>query len=117
MRFLANENFPMPSVRALRDAGWSVESILESAQGAKDTAVIDRARRDGTIILTLDKDYGEIIFKQGIADPPAVIFLRYRGRDPLAPARLVLDVLTAGTTIEHAFTVIEIDGIRQRKYH
>ena len=116
MRFLANENFPAPSIQLLRDPGWAVDSIREENQGAKDLQVTDRAKKESLIILTLDKDYGEIIFKTGLTDPPDVLFLRYRGRDPLAPGRLVLALLSTTAQLDGRFTVLEEDGIRQRIY-
>lgn len=116
MRFLANENFPAPSIALLRSARHPVRSIREEAQGAKDTEVLELARSEGAIIITLDKDYGELIFKHGVPEPPAVLFLRYRGRDPLAPGHLVLELLAGKTRLEGCFTVLEVDGIRQRRY-
>lgn len=116
MRFLANENFPDPSIVMMRAQGLEVASIRVEAQGAKDHEVISRARHEGSVILTLDKDYGELIFKRGVIDPPAVLFLRYRGRDPQAPARLVLGLLATNTELLNRFTVLEEDGVRQRAY-
>lgn len=116
MRFLANENFPAPSTAALREAGFDVRSIQEDLPGIPDEEVIRIARSEERIILTFDKDYGEIIFKYGSEDPPAVIFLRYRGSDPHQAARFILDILEKGPDIEDRFTVIEAEGIRQRKY-
>jgi predicted nuclease of predicted toxin-antitoxin system len=69
MRFLANENFPAPSIALMRQAGYDVLSIQETIPGAKDTVVIAEAQTSDRIILTFDKDYGELIFKQGIPDP------------------------------------------------
>ncbi len=116
MRFLANENFPAPSIAILRTAGHDVRSVREEDQGAKDPFVIDLARSDDRIILTFDKDYGELIFKNGVQDPPAVVFFRYRGADPTIAAAFLLELLAAGTVIAGVFTVLETDGIRQRKY-
>ena len=116
MRFLANENFPDPSIHLLREAGHDVMSIRLEAPGITDHQVITMAQAEHRIILTFDKDYGELIFKKGIESPPSVIFLRYRGRDPGSAARLIEDTLSAGTLLESRFTVIEEDGIRQRIY-
>lgn len=116
MRFLANENFPDPSIRILRDQGYEVKSIRTDAPSISDHQVIAMAQDEERIMLTFDKDYGELIFKDGIGSPPAVLFLRYRGRDPKAAAALIQDALTAGTVLEGRFTVIEEDGIRQRSY-
>ncbi|MBK6626110.1 MAG: hypothetical protein IPJ87_00365 [Flavobacteriales bacterium] len=57
-----------------------------------------------------------MIFKGGIDSPPAVLFLRYRGKDPKAAAALIHDALATSTILERRFTVIEEDGIRQRSY-
>lgn len=116
MRFLANENFPDPSIVLLRAAGHDVRSIRTDHPGISDPRVIAFAQAESRIILTFDKDYGELIFKGGIEAPPAVLFLRYRGRDPKAAATLIQDALAASTVLEGRFTVIEEEGIRQRIY-
>lgn len=116
MRFLANENFPDHSIALLQAAGHDVSSIRIEHQREKDPFVIRKAQQTQRIILTFDKDYGEILFKNGVTDPPAMVFFRYRGQDPTAAAHLLLDLLEKGVAIEDTFTVLEIDGVRQRKY-
>ena len=56
MRFLANENFPLPSVRLLREAGHDVVSISEETPGITDSQVLSRAVSEQRIILTFDRD-------------------------------------------------------------
>ena len=116
MRFLANENFPDPSIIVLRHAGYEIKSIRTDATSIADPQVIALAQAESRIILTFDKDYGELIFKGGIEAPPAVLFLRYRGRDPKVAAALIHEAINSGTALEGRFTIIEEDGIRQRIY-
>lgn len=116
MRFLANENFPDPSIVLLRAYGHDVRSIRKESPGASDPQVIAMAKADNRIILTFDKDYGELIFKHGMEAPPAVVFLRYRGRDPKAAAVLVHALIADGTSIERRFTIVEEGSLRQRIY-
>ncbi|MCC6540934.1 MAG: DUF5615 family PIN-like protein [Flavobacteriales bacterium] len=116
MRFLANENFPDPSITILRGEGHVVTSVRTDAPGISDPLVIAKAQARDLIILTFDKDYGELIFKEGVTDPPAVVFFRYRGVDPQAAAKLLLDAIAQNTALTNRFTVIEEDGIRQRLY-
>lgn len=116
MRFLANENFPDPSIHILRGRGLDVRSIRTDAPGIPDLEVIAKAKAEDRIVLTFDKDYGELIFKHGMEHPPAVLFLRYRGADPTVAATLVLELVASGTTLDGRFTVIEEEGIRQRIY-
>lgn len=77
MRFLANENFPRPSIRRLRSAGYDVASILEESPGLKDREVLLRAVREGRCLLTLDRDYGELIFRHGLRPPPGILYFRF----------------------------------------
>jgi predicted nuclease of predicted toxin-antitoxin system len=69
MRFLANENFPAPSIRLLKELGIEVKSISENSPGIVDEKVIQIAQKEKRIILTFDKDYGELIFRQHSESP------------------------------------------------
>lgn len=56
MKFLANENFPSPSVIFLREKGWKVISIAEKYQGISDQEVMSIAAENDLTILTHDSD-------------------------------------------------------------
>ena len=115
MRFLANENFPFPSIAFLRHAGHNVSSVSELYPGISDVEVIEKAKAGDLIILTFDKDYGEIIFKHGQKNPPAVIFFRFKGENPEMAGRLLVDLLeNKNLNVGNKFTVIEKESIRQR---
>ncbi len=117
MKFLANENFPFPSISFLRQNGYEVSSVSELYPGIPDYAVIDKAKANDSIILTFDKDYGEIIFKHGSANPPAVIFFRFKGENPEVAGQLLMNLIeTKKIGVENKFTVIEKESIRQRAY-
>ena len=117
MRFLANENFPFPGILFLRKAGYTISSISELFPGISDAKVIDKAKADHPILLTFDKDYGEIIFKHGHVNPPAVIFFRFKGENPEIAGRLLKDLIeNKNLKVENKFTVIEKESIRQRSY-
>lgn len=117
MRFLANENFPYPSIKLLRQAGYFVSSIGELYPGISDNQVIVKAKTDNLIILTFDKDYGEIIFKHGQENPPAVIFYRFKGERPEIAGQILLDLIINGNfNFDNKFTVVEKENIRQRSY-
>ncbi|MCI0751824.1 MAG: DUF5615 family PIN-like protein [Flammeovirgaceae bacterium] len=72
MKFIANENFPSPSVNIIREAGYKVIHFAESSPGISDHQVIEQAKKSESIILTFDKDYGEIIFKHSVANSAPV---------------------------------------------
>lgn len=115
MRFLANENIPAESVRRLREAGHDVLAISESLAGAKDPDVLARAREEGRILLTFDRDYGELVYRRGLPVPLGIIYLRFV---PQAPGEVadVVEQLKASfdLVLEGRYTVIDSDRIRQR---
>jgi predicted nuclease of predicted toxin-antitoxin system len=117
MRFLANENFPNPAIQLLRSNGFYVKSIREETPGVPDGSVLEIAKTENLIILTFDKDYGEIIFRYGLINPPAVIFFRYKGIPPLFAGNILLRLLTDKSIyFPGNFTIIEENNIRQRHY-
>ena len=65
MRFLANENVPGSAVAALREAGNDVVWIRTAAPGSSDPEVLAWAARDQRILLTFDKDFGELAEEVG----------------------------------------------------
>src|SRR5436309_2206170 len=60
MRFLANENFPGAAVKALVAAGHDVVWVRIAAPGTTDPDVLAWAGREERILLTFDKDFGEL---------------------------------------------------------
>jgi predicted nuclease of predicted toxin-antitoxin system len=115
MQFLANENFPLISVQLLRQSGCSVASITEDSPGIEDPEVLARAVDEQRIILTFDRDYGELIYRFRLPPPKGVIYLRFRPHSPEEPAAILLSLFQANKLqIEGWFTIVERDKIRQR---
>jgi predicted nuclease of predicted toxin-antitoxin system len=116
MKFLANENFPFPSIKALRNKGFHVKSISDESPGIPDRLVIEAAQAEDLVILTFDRDYGELIVRYGLQNPPSVIYFRMKGETPDAAANLLITLIEQGITFMGHFTVIESAHVRQRKY-
>ena len=115
MRFLANENFPLLSVRILRDTGLDITSIMEDSPGIKAPEVLARAVQENRIILTFDRDYGELIFRRFSPKPIGVIYFRYQPLTPEEPAQHLISLLDEkNLVIEKMFTVVERNKLRQR---
>ncbi|GAA4413430.1 hypothetical protein GCM10023187_41700 [Nibrella viscosa] len=116
MRFLANENFPKPSVDLLRKAGHEVVSIAETNSGVSDTAVLSKAVEEQLIILTFDRGYGELLFRYRLEWSPAVVYFRTKGQTPYDAASLLLKLLKDERfEIVNKFTVVDTESIRQRQ--
>jgi predicted nuclease of predicted toxin-antitoxin system len=78
MHILANENIPVPSIRKVRSAGITLNAMIEESPGATDVEVLSRAARDDLVIWTFDRDYGDLIFRQGLPTPKGVLYFRFR---------------------------------------
>ena len=86
------------------------------AESVSDIEVLNRAVMEDLIILTFDRDYGELLFKYRLDPTPAIVYFRNKGKVPTDAATMLLELLqNHDLVIEDMFTVISEDGIRQRK--
>jgi predicted nuclease of predicted toxin-antitoxin system len=65
VKLIADESVDGPTVYALREAGHEVLFIAETSPGIEDSAVLDVARGENALLLTADKDFGELVFRNG----------------------------------------------------
>jgi len=116
MKLLADENFPKQSVIKLREEGFELEYILESNPGISDEDIIKKSNKLNSVIITLDSDCGELIFKYGFKPKHDVIFFRLGSFLPEQPAEILIDLLKSGLATKSRLTVIDTESVRQRKY-
>lgn len=114
MRLLVNENIPVASVAVLREAGHDVASITEDSPGISDEAVMQRAHADDRIVVTFDRDYGELLFRRRLPTPAGVLYLRFIPATPLEPATYIARLIAGGIELEGRFTTADRNQVRQR---
>jgi predicted nuclease of predicted toxin-antitoxin system len=59
MKLLADENIARAIVERLRQDGHDIQHVAEIASGSNDGDVLSLANREGAILLTDDKDFGD----------------------------------------------------------
>jgi predicted nuclease of predicted toxin-antitoxin system len=64
MRFLADENVSRLVIERLREKGHDVISVAETTPGAPDDEVLNAANADARILITEDRDFGEMVVRQ-----------------------------------------------------
>ena len=114
MNFLADESVDQPIVVRLRDDGHDVLAVAEMTPSIADAAVLAHAHQRGDLLLTADKDFGEIVFRQRQVSA-GVVLIRLAGLSPEAKARVVSGVIREREEeLPGTFTVIspDIGGIR-----
>ena len=116
MKFLADESVDRQIVDHLRIDGHFVWYIAEMKRGISDDAVLDMASRKKALLLTADKDFGEIVFRQHRLTL-GVVLLRLEGLSLISKVKIVSSAVNKHIKeLTYAFTVITAAGIRIRKW-
>lgn len=115
-KLLANENFPGPAIRKLRSAGVDVVAVVEAMPAASDVSVLAFARSEGRWIVTFDRDYGELVFKDGLPPPPAILYLRQEPYPAERAADLVLAMLSEPQLADGFLVVLSERGVRRKLF-
>lgn len=118
LKLLANENFPYKSISYLVEKGFDIISIGKDNPSVLDSEVMLIAIKEERVILTFDRDYGELIFKHNYKPDNGVIYLRIEEFDPIDPGIIIERILNnKEIDLRNALTVVdECGGLRQRKY-
>ena len=112
MRILADENVDFPIIRLFRQNGFDVWSIAEDDFGIIDEDVLAKAVRMEAIMLTADKDFGNLRYKFGLPHC-GVVFYRLEGHRPTEKAVLILNLFEEhGSDLINAFTVLTAQKLR-----
>ncbi len=111
---LANENIPAPTVRVLRAAGVDVTSVTESMASSTDRRVLAHARSHGLWLLTMDRDYGELVFAREARPPPAIVYLRQGPETPTELGATVLALLSDADFVRGHLVVVRGRTVRRR---
>jgi predicted nuclease of predicted toxin-antitoxin system len=115
MNFLADESLDRQIVDRLREDGHRVWYVAEMKPGISDDVVIELANREGALLLTADKDFGELVFRQRRL-APGVVLIRLAGLSPLSKAEVVTSAINKhALELPRAFTVIAAGAIRIRR--
>ena len=115
MKFLADEDVDKPIVERLRKDGHIVFYVIEMEPGISDDEVIQRANQESALLLTADKDFGELVFRQGRI-VYGVVLIRLAGLSPQRKAEAVaVAVQEHAEELPQNFAVITPGAVRIRK--
>jgi hypothetical protein len=114
MRFLANENLPSGAVGALAAAGHDVVWIRAAAPGTVDSDVLAWAEREERVLVTFDKDFGELAARAVLPPTCGVVLLRVPMPKPGDAGQKIADMIMERDDWAGHFSVIEPGRIRMR---
>ncbi|HUI56879.1 MAG TPA: DUF5615 family PIN-like protein [Bryobacteraceae bacterium] len=115
MKFLAGENFPRPALEALRKAGWDVFSIAQSCPGVSDDEIIALCADQQRVLLTFDKDFGELVFRRGLSTASGIVLFRITPESPEEAAGVASALVESQPDLGGVFCVVSRDRIRVRQ--
>ncbi len=116
MKLVADEGVDKPIVVALRAAGFEVEYFAEVGHGSGDAEVLAEASASDRLLLTCDKDFGELVYRQRRVSA-GVVLIRLAGLSAESKSRHVLQAIRErGHEMVSAFTVISPGYLRLRRH-
>ncbi len=112
MRLVADESCDFSVVAAVRAASHDVVSIMEAMPGVDDEKVIAIATGDKRLLLTEDKDFGQLVFAAA-KENSGVILIRYPTSARATLSAAVINLLAdRGEALYSRFAVLEPGRVR-----
>ncbi|PWB62592.1 MAG: hypothetical protein C3F17_11005 [Bradyrhizobiaceae bacterium] len=114
MRWLIDECVDANLATFLRESGHDVVYIPDVEPSATDPEVMSRAEREDRLLLTEDKDFGDLTFRRSRAVPGLVLLRIDPIRRLLKGPRLLAAIDRFGTSLVGRYTVVEEARFRSR---
>jgi len=115
VNLICDESVERPVVERLRSDGYSVVYVAEFSPGIADEDVLSRAEALRAPLVTCDKDFGELVYRQGRANH-GVVLARLAGLSNDRKAAIMSQAITAyGAELVGAFSVVTAGQVRIRK--
>ncbi|HKZ42561.1 MAG TPA: DUF5615 family PIN-like protein [Candidatus Hodarchaeales archaeon] len=111
MKLLADENIPTRTLDLLKHQGMDIVSILDFRLGLSDDDVLTVAKEHERVLVTFDKDFGDIVFRTR-AETKGVVLLRFTPKSPEQLARRLKALLDSEIQLEDHFVVLNDKRIR-----
>lgn len=114
LKILADEDVDYRIVKELRKKGFEVVSVLEDYKSISDKEVLKIAKKQGALLITEDKDFGEWVFAHK-EKSVGIIFLRYKPDELKKITESLINLLLKYTdSLYKKFAVIKVNKIRIR---
>ncbi len=112
MRFLVDESAGQALAKWLVDQGHEVYSVFEQARGERDEVLINKANEENWILVTSDKDFGELVYRQRRPHKGVILFRLddYRLENRINVISRLIDQY--GDRIDDNFVVVEENRVR-----
>jgi predicted nuclease of predicted toxin-antitoxin system len=115
MNWVADESVERPIVERLRREGHAVWYVAEMDPSITDNEVLRHANEQNAMLITADKDFGELVFQKGLSSN-GVLLLRLAGLSNETKAQIVSRIVNQhGAELRLNFSVAAAGVLRIRK--
>ena len=115
MRFLADANIPGRAVTELRALGHDVVYAVEDDPNEEDANLLARAMREGRVLITLDTDFGDLVYLHGMPASCGVVLFRIARMPAAERPAFIVNALTLTGEWRGYFSVIDERNVRKRR--
>ena len=114
MNIVADESVDVQIVSRLRVEGHNVEYVAELNPGVDDESALRKSLESNALLLTSDKDFGELVYRQGSLHS-GILLIRFGGLAPERKADLVVRAFAEHHhELQHSFAVLSTRALRVR---
>jgi predicted nuclease of predicted toxin-antitoxin system len=115
MTFFADEGVDRQITERLRRDGYEVSYAAEMSPGIADKIVLTESRSSTSVLITADKDFGELVFRQRLT-LTGILLIRLLGLNAAAKASLVSAAIRERAwELPGAFAILTPGSIRIRR--
>lgn len=114
MKFLADESVDFPIVKLMRGLGYKIDAVVEFSAGVPDIEVLEIANEKEAILITMDKDFGELVYRNK-HNTFGVVLLRINYLESNKQLEIINELLDKYVDeLFGKFTVVQENNVRIR---
>jgi predicted nuclease of predicted toxin-antitoxin system len=114
MRWLVDECVDASLITLLRQIGHDVVYVPDITPRAADSELMRFADSENRLLLTEDKDFGDLVFRQAMRVPGIVLLRIEPAQRSLKGPRLRAAIDQLGDSLLGRYTVVEVARLRSR---
>lgn len=112
MRFITDENIGPTVTKWLVSKGYQVFSVYDETPGLADEEILNKGFQEDYIVITGDKDFGELVYKNQLPHK-GVVLLRLSDETPPSKIKVLAQLLSQyADQLPNKFTVVTEIGVR-----
>ncbi|MDP3728329.1 MAG: DUF5615 family PIN-like protein [bacterium] len=111
IKFLADENIPLKVISNLLRDRIDIIAVAEKSARIKDEEILELAKKEGRVIITFDKDFGELVFRKK-RETNGVILLQLHPQTQEKTEMILKKVCSLNIDFSSSFCIVKESRIK-----